>query len=334
MVTLPNVGEAVRLCERTRLSGFEIRLSLEGARWLVDEIRRLSDLKDAIRRGFRSVFRDNNQRVTIECFRNIRGVFLKVSTFTHSAVRCVIIPDEGWDSCWRELNNCLMGSVGRQAGFIQKELHQTVSLSKKSWASVVAGKEEKEIDDKLSNRASHFFLGKKGHAVLVFRSKSQHQWGKIFDGFQEVLGVKVDSTFVSDDRMIIWCPLEGLQQELLRRREITIADMQVFFQPWNWNNQVANMKVSCFQNWIGIEGIPLNIWNTHVFKVIGTLCGGLMAVDKGSLEMRDISFARLRMFGDSNGFIPGSISLPYEGSNIVLKLFNLDVQPLQTKVGD
>ena len=42
----------------------------------------------------------------------------------------------------------------------------------------------------------------------------------------------------------------------------------------------------------------------HVFKVIGNLCGGFMEVDKSTVEMKDVSIARLKVVGKPTGFIP------------------------------
>ena len=47
---------------------------------------------------------------------------------------------------------------------------------------------------------------------------------------------------------------------------------------WRKEDHWQNLKISVRHSWIGIEGIPLLMWNIHVFKIIGEACGGLLEV--------------------------------------------------------
>lgn len=79
---------------------------------------------------------------------------------------------------------------------------------------------------------------------------------------------------------------------------------------WSQDLQDYDIQVECNLSWINIEGLPLCLLNFHVFKVIGGLCGGLIDVDKSTIELKFISHARLQLKGEENGFIRSSINLP------------------------
>lgn len=69
------------------------------------------------------------------------------------------------------------------------------------------------------------------------------------------------------------------------------------------------------------------MWNTHVFKVLRDLCGGLIQVNKNTLELNFLSHARLKVKGMKNGFIKEFIDLPCNGRWIRLKFFKLSDHP-------
>ena len=44
-----------------------------------------------------------------------------------------------------------------------------------------------------------------------------------------------------------------------------------------------------------IEGIPLNWWNIHVFKVIGLKLGGVLEIAKETLDFSFLNYAKIRV---------------------------------------
>ncbi|XP_062094813.1 uncharacterized protein LOC133800774 isoform X2 [Humulus lupulus] len=158
-------------------------------------------------------------------------------------------------------------------------------------------------------------------AVFMFRRDSRCPWSAVQEGVQRWWGKKLCVSYFSDDRALIWCANKREKERLISTGSVTIPELTaVSFAKWSWRNQMENRKISCKHDWIGIEGIPLNIWNHHVFKVIGSLCGGLLAIDKHTLERKNLFCAYINVKGDALGFIPSFISLPYDGNQLSLCL--------------
>ena len=70
---------------------------------------------------------------------------------------------------------------------------------------------------------------------------------------------------------------------------------KVRFERWNSETQFKNTKIKCRISWIGIEELPINMWNVHVFKVIGQKCGGLMDIARSTVELTCLSHAKVKM---------------------------------------
>ena len=56
-------------------------------------------------------------------------------------------------------------------------------------------------------------------------------------------------------------------------------------------------------SWIGVEGLPLNLWNLDTFKSIGQTCGGLVEVTKETLDQSFLLYAKLKVKGYKKGFL-------------------------------
>ena len=74
-----------------------------------------------------------------------------------------------------------------------------------------------------------------------------------------------------------------------------------------------------------MEGIPLNFWNYHVFKIIGDFCGGLLEIAEETLNKTFLRFAKLKVKGAANGFMHPLMEVPCEGITIHVSIFSLGV---------
>ncbi|KAF4394947.1 hypothetical protein F8388_017675 [Cannabis sativa] len=93
---------------------------------------------------------------------------------------------------------------------------------------------------------------------------------------------------------------------------------------WSMEEQNRDIKIECRSSWMGVEGLPLNLWNIKFMGKIGELCGGLLDVEKDTAEKTFLHHLRLKLGGDEDGFVPKSIRLHYQGSELFLKLFKLN----------
>ena len=109
MLSLSKDGGSVRLCERTRFTGYEISITLDAAMWLLEKVESMIEAKE-YRRTDRRTFRNNSMRLLLECFQNARGVFLKISVLKHSVFESIIVLEEGCTKGWKVC--ILLGAFG------------------------------------------------------------------------------------------------------------------------------------------------------------------------------------------------------------------------------
>ncbi|KAF4366336.1 hypothetical protein G4B88_012806 [Cannabis sativa] len=164
-------------------------------------------------------------------------------------------------------------------------------------------------------------------AVIMFRDNSGLSWSCIFYNLSRELGRKLQVSQMFDDRTIIWCRDETEVVYFLEKGIWSIpgtGDTRVSFKRWSAEEQNRDIKVECRGSWIGVKGLPLNIWNMKLFRKIGALCGGLLDVEKDTAEMNFLHHLRVKLEGDNNGFVPESLSLEFEKSVYKLELFKLN----------
>ena len=157
-------------------------------------------------------------------------------------------------------------------------------------------------------------------AVLVFRFSISMSWRSIKDGLTKLLNVYHDLTPLAADRAVLWCDneLDMIKMEKLGRcflPEIGVVKLQ----RWNPHLQMNNSKIVCSNSWLGIEGLPLNMWNKNVFKVIGRKCGGLLDIANCTEELTCLTQAVVKLKGNSGGFIQERMVLFCWGKRVVIK---------------
>ena len=54
-------------------------------------------------------------------------------------------------------------------------------------------------------------------------------------------------------------------------------------------------KIRVRHNWIGIEGLPILMWNIHVFKVIGEACGGFLGIAEETKKKTFLGYAKIKV---------------------------------------
>lgn len=116
-------------------------------------------------------------------------------------------------------------------------------------------------------------------AVVVFRKRSDTQWDIIKGLLRSRLGKAIKLIPMATDSSVSWCRDEKeknflMTEENLFYRGAIIASMEQWSTYSHWNY----VWIEARNSWIGIEGLPLNLWNCHVLKLIGDTCGGLFLV--------------------------------------------------------
>ena len=92
---------------------------------------------------------------------------------------------------------------------------------------------------------------------------------------------------------------------------------------WQKEDHWQNLKIGVRNSWIGIEGIPLLMWNIHMFKIIRKACGGLLEVAEETSNKSHLGFAKLRVKGFESRLMNPIIELLCEGERICLGVFSI-----------
>ncbi|KAF4367769.1 hypothetical protein G4B88_011070 [Cannabis sativa] len=353
MLTLSNDGGFVRICERTRLAGYEIAVTLEAASWLADILEELIDREEMQKVNYKRSFRNRSNSCLLEIYHNNRGVFMKVYVLKNNKISMVIIPEEERANGWKDFARCLKGTLKRDCQLnIDKvnlpkeplEKQKWGGGTQQSWASIVkqnTGSTRRQIVDRVfdptknskplggrnsikqqtsqnrkANRLGYWDFLPKGNgsfrprnpfprrrmeqnnfheflqaefcdkdwsrAVIMFRNNSEVSWSSIFYNLSREINRKLEVSQMFDDRTLIWCKNVEEMDALLRIKKTTIpgtGDTIVSFVKWSGEEQNKEVKVECRSSWIGVEGVPLNLWNLEMMGKIGSLCGGMMRLE-------------------------------------------------------
>ncbi|EXC11724.1 hypothetical protein L484_020777 [Morus notabilis] len=66
-------------------------------------------------------------------------------------------------------------------------------------------------------------------------------------------------------------------------------------EPWSIFSPWEHVKIEARNSWIRIEGLPLNLWNAHAFKIIGEACGGLLEIAKDIVDQSFLLLAKIKV---------------------------------------
>ena len=82
-------------------------------------------------------------------------------------------------------------------------------------------------------------------------------------------------------------------ERVLAKGKRRVKDNVLFLEKWY-------LKVRCFCNgtnineaWVRMVGLPLHLWSSEVFKLIGDSCGGFIVVDEDTDSMAELQCARI-----------------------------------------
>ncbi|KAF4347723.1 hypothetical protein G4B88_007369 [Cannabis sativa] len=399
MITLSNDGGSVRICERTRLSGYETAMTLDAASWMLDILEELMAKEERQTVNYKKSFRNNSNSCFLENFHNNKGVFMKVSVLKNNKISMVIIPEEKHARGWKDFARCLKGVLKRDHQMKSDKANRTLEPVKEkprggikqSWANIVkqsTGATRGHSDDRhfnsncpkgskpfggrniipqqtpqtrKANRLGYWDFLPKGNgsfkprnpfprrrmeqknfheflqaedcdkdwsrAVIMFRNNSELSWSSIFYNLSREINRKLVVSQMFDDRSLIWCKNREEMEALIKMKSTIIPGTGatiVSFVKWSGEEQYKEVKVECRCSWIGVEGVPLNLWNLEIMGKIGDLCGGLLDVEKDTAEKNFLHHMRLKLRGDEQGFINNSILLRHGAVEFSLKLFKLN----------
>jgi hypothetical protein len=290
-----NGGEVIRMVEKSYRGWYDLDMDLGMANWLLRELGRV-DWTDG-KQGRRQQYRSGVQQLMVESMNNDWGRVLRFMKVVNGQWWIILIPfDEGskiLDHLKQSLRFMLYKdkthSYETKAPFEKLESHTT------RWQK---GETSQQATQKLDMCA-----------VVIFRRSIHDSWGEIQSIMEETLGREVALLELCADRALIHCVNEDECKRIIMEESKTSVGMIRSIQKWKQEFHWEDQKIHSPQGWIKIIGLPLNMWNYHTFKIIGSMCGGLIEVDEETKAATQLRYARLRVHGGTGGFLPAKLKI-------------------------
>ena len=339
-------GGGVHISERTRLGSFELEIDVSAAVWcmeILQEILLVDDNKPFFRK-----YRGSISLLSAEKYSNREGVFLKLSKLYNGRLKNIINPGGNSKWGWTRMADCMDNLMGKhfwssKGGFMKADHFgdntityvRRLNVRDKENFGVHQGNSGYENKTKWSaarGTLAEFHIDKAfrlnwRNAVIIVRFSASLPWRKIELGLARVLKIHHVLKPFAADRVIIWSNNEEDKKRLEDIGLCTIPGVgEVCFERWNLDNQFTNSKIVCKNSWVGIEGLPINMWNSHVFKVIGEKCGGFLDLASCTADLTFLPYAILKIGGNKGGFIQEKLEIFCWGKRIQLKFFCLNIR--------
>ena len=186
---------------------------------------------------------------------------------------------------------------------------------------------ERLRDVEVSNNEDMSDLGKIKDwkkAITIYRSNMRMPWKEISRKLEAIIKRKPEIYQVAADRAILWClEVEEFDGLLVKPEQLsshkTYIKMKKGRKEAHWETLQINVRYS----WIGIEGLPLQVWNIHVFRVIGEACGGLLEVAEETMKQSFLGYAKTRIKGFEIGLMNPVIEILCQGEKVCLGAFSI-----------
>ncbi|KAK9131569.1 hypothetical protein Sjap_012056 [Stephania japonica] len=153
--------------------------------------------------------------------------------------------------------------------------------------------------------------------VVVVKKSDQVKWMKANEEISFKLRRNACVVPISDDRGLLWCCSGEENNFVVLHGDSTLLNCY----GWHENSEWFNRRIGCSKQWIGIDGLPLELWSRASFESIGNLCGGLMEVAPETTDLSFLCVAKLKLKGWNDGFISENLSINVHGRLIQVRLF-------------
>lgn len=102
----------------------------------------------------------------------------------------------------------------------------------------------------------------------------------------------------------------------------------LLFEKWNPIQRSRPTLIKGFEGWISIKNLPLEYWSKDTFEAIGLHFGGLEEISIETLNLPNVSEARIKVCKNVNGFIPTTIEIKNESRGSIHLHFG-DIAPME-----
>ncbi|KAM7482030.1 hypothetical protein LguiB_006613 [Lonicera macranthoides] len=150
--------------------------------------------------------------------------------------------------------------------------------------------------------------------IVCTRESLWHDWASIQEAISRQFKEAIRMQPFQPDKAVIQCKSEESALKLGRSKRVMFFEGRaVCLQAWDQNEVMFNRNLAFTSGWIEFTDLPLNLWRREVFEKIGNQCGGLLTIDKSTVSMSRLFAPRVKVSGNSSGFIPAEIDLVGKG---------------------
>ena len=348
--SLVDRGSVIRIVEWRRNVKYSFTLDLGGSDWLRESVHNV--LRFNPEEDFKRFYRTHNYRLILESARNKAGKFLKICKVQNGTLNHLFVPEESNWLGWRNFCYCL-------DSFFVIKLAQPIDnlglVKEKQFQEGLKGRNKASKGERWDNdearsvdqNPAEIKSPKQGwtgyeqqrkewrKALVVYRYTMYLSWGEIRRRIQAKLRRYVSVVTLAADRAILWCLDEEEISVLLSNRfQFSNGRNQVKMERWNMFVHWENLQIQVNQSWMIIEGLPLNMWNIHVFKTIGKSLGGLLDVAPETKTLSFLKFAKIKVGGLEGGFMDPILEILCQGLKVSLGIFAISNPRIHSEGGN
>lgn len=318
----------LRITEYSVKQSFYVELEENFVKWGIDVVKNFIEHPNAEERCMR---RENGTTVMIQCLENERGRALKICKIYRNGWQMVLIPNDkvnlkGNDRPWHKLWEVMVEIASRNS---QSVNHRSNPRNERQAA--LSGNVTQELTQPINPvplaqrvianpNLQPIGTSTWSLAVFVFRTSWIYAWSEINDYLSQAILKPIEVKPVGQDRAVILCQNMEDKQQLLhlgnRLDYVKVEGIHGWTPEFHWKHRRWGGE----NVWIRIRGVPLNLWNTSGFQLIGSKLGGLLEVDPTTFTGMDMAYARIRIRGHKGGFYPKEINVPCWGRPTKLRV--------------
>ncbi|KAK9087835.1 hypothetical protein Syun_030229 [Stephania yunnanensis] len=147
-------------------------------------------------------------------------------------------------------------------------------------------------------------------ALVIFRSSRYAAWDEIEERLTLSLNRPTTLKSIGEDRAILFCSSRAKRMRIIHRLDSIGGDLVASATQWKLELHWEDRKWGGVNCWISIVGLPLSLWNTEAFAMIGDRFGGLLEVDAQTRRRQNFESAIIKVKGRIKGFYPSELTIP------------------------
>lgn len=154
-----------------------------------------------------------------------------------------------------------------------------------------------------------------------------NEWLEIANFVEELFQVKVIINPLFIDKALIKIDNGNLEDMIENPRKwIDYGKFHLLFEKCDTIKHCTPTLIKGFGDWISIKNLPLEYWSRDLSKAIGAHFGGLISIAIQTLNLLNVSEARIQILKNKCGFLPATIEIKNEKrENIFLNFGDIKI---------